>query len=466
MDRHRVSLLAVCVLLCAGAAVGCDWDPATDADQGLHPDSLDAGARYLNPAEQVSDPESCRAACCERPDCDVALVGYPADGGPQCLLVSCVVGDRDVCVLRPSSQFKAHRRRAEGVRGERPHDVPLRGPEEPETNNIRCRLPMKVGSCRAAFPRFYYDVTNHSCRSFIYGGCDANGNNFGSQEECEGVCSGVTGSVLPDESTPPPPPPPPVKAARMAPAFSTSVSQDAESPVESKPAATETVTNLEKGMSAESFSERCGAEPQVGPCRAAFQRWFYSRETGGCQSFIYGGCRGNQNNYNSQESCMAACTVSVLPSSKKAAAADDELSPEYRDQCTLTPDPGPCRAAFPMFFYDPKTSSCQSFMYGGCRGNHNRYGSMEECLTHCSRDGWFEGRGRTRNWTAAIFLFVTLASISALLLASLVFIVLRRHRLSRRPSSVSDKEELLPDPDEQLSVDSLTSPDSPKPDKA
>ncbi|CAG13416.1 unnamed protein product, partial [Tetraodon nigroviridis] len=36
----------------------------------------------------------------------------------------------------------------------------------------RCRLPMKVGSCRAAFPRFFYDVTNQSCREFIYGGCE------------------------------------------------------------------------------------------------------------------------------------------------------------------------------------------------------------------------------------------------------------------------------------------------------
>lgn len=55
-------------------------------------------------------------------------------------------------------------------------------------------------------------------------------------------------------------------------------------------------------------SERCGAEPQVGPCRAAFQSWYYNRKTGSCQSFIYGGCRGNKNNYISKEACMAACT--------------------------------------------------------------------------------------------------------------------------------------------------------------
>lgn len=62
--------------------------------------------------------------------------------------------------------------------------------------SVRCRLPMKVGSCRAAFPRFYYDVTNQSCRSFTYGGCGANGNNFDTLEECEAACSGVTGKIL------------------------------------------------------------------------------------------------------------------------------------------------------------------------------------------------------------------------------------------------------------------------------
>lgn len=56
-----------------------------------------------------------------------------------------------------------------------------------------CRLPRVVGNCRAAFPRFYYDVTNQTCKPFIYGGCGANDNNFNTTEECEASCSGVTG---------------------------------------------------------------------------------------------------------------------------------------------------------------------------------------------------------------------------------------------------------------------------------
>lgn len=51
------------------------------------------------------------------------------------------------------------------------------------------------------------------------------------------------------------------------------------------------------------------------------------------------------------------------------------------------PDPGPCRAAFPMFYYNPRTESCQSFIYGGCRGNKNQYSSIEECMNHCGDAG-------------------------------------------------------------------------------
>ena len=58
-------------------------------------------------------------------------------------------------------------------------------------------------------------------------------------------------------------------------------------------------------------SEHCGAEPEVGPCRASFQRWYHDRKKGSCQSFIYGGCKGNKNNYDSKESCMAACTGEI-----------------------------------------------------------------------------------------------------------------------------------------------------------
>uniref|UniRef100_A0A3Q3K586 BPTI/Kunitz inhibitor domain-containing protein n=1 Tax=Monopterus albus TaxID=43700 RepID=A0A3Q3K586_MONAL len=128
--------------------------------------------------------------------------------------------------------------------------------------SVHCRQPMKVGPCRAAFPRFYYNVTNQSCSSFIYGGCGGNGNNFVSQEECETNCTGVTGT-----------------------------------------------TQLINSAAMHSFPDAPGGTvaSEAGPCRAAFPRWYFNSKTGSCESFVYGGCKGNRNNYDSEESCNTAC---------------------------------------------------------------------------------------------------------------------------------------------------------------
>lgn len=56
------------------------------------------------------------------------------------------------------------------------------------------------------------------------------------------------------------------------------------------------------------YLELCGAEPEVGPCRAMFQHWYYDSTVGSCKPFTYGGCRGNKNNYVTKQSCMDTCT--------------------------------------------------------------------------------------------------------------------------------------------------------------
>ncbi|MGH0126125.1 UNVERIFIED_CONTAM: hypothetical protein FKN15_025482 [Acipenser sinensis] len=204
----------------------------------------------------------------------------------------------------------------------------------------KCHAPIKVGPCRAAFPSFNYDPVNQTCREFIYGGCEGNANNYDSREECERTCAGVRDS--------------------------------------------------------------CEVAPEVGPCEALMRRFFYNSTSGSCQTFIYGGCRGNDNNYRTQAECQAKCSENRLPAHlpvMKPASAEykaDEASPDNTHQlskrmagpmkhsCEVAPEVGPCRAWMRRFFYNSTSGSCQTFIYGGCRGNDNNYLTQAECQAKCS----------------------------------------------------------------------------------
>uniref|UniRef100_A0A8C1LC28 Amyloid beta (A4) precursor-like protein 2 n=1 Tax=Cyprinus carpio TaxID=7962 RepID=A0A8C1LC28_CYPCA len=51
----------------------------------------------------------------------------------------------------------------------------------------------------------------------------------------------------------------------------------------------------------------CSLEAETGPCRASMPRWHFDMQQRKCVRFIYGGCAGNRNNFDSEEYCMAVC---------------------------------------------------------------------------------------------------------------------------------------------------------------
>ena len=51
----------------------------------------------------------------------------------------------------------------------------------------------------------------------------------------------------------------------------------------------------------------CASPKDTGVCRAAFQRWHYDVEANECKTFLYGGCGGNGNRYNTKKECERTC---------------------------------------------------------------------------------------------------------------------------------------------------------------
>ncbi|XP_029771574.1 amyloid-like protein 2 isoform X1 [Suricata suricatta] len=57
----------------------------------------------------------------------------------------------------------------------------------------------------------------------------------------------------------------------------------------------------------------CSQEAMTGPCRAVMPRWYFDLSKGKCVHFIYGGCGGNRNNFESEDYCMAVCKAMIPP---------------------------------------------------------------------------------------------------------------------------------------------------------
>ncbi|MBN1599923.1 MAG: BPTI/Kunitz domain-containing protein [Bacteroidales bacterium] len=49
------------------------------------------------------------------------------------------------------------------------------------------------------------------------------------------------------------------------------------------------------------------------------------------------------------------------------------------EECFLEPDPGPCYAYIPRYYFNQETGECTMFIWGGCNGVVP-FETLEECL--------------------------------------------------------------------------------------
>lgn len=54
----------------------------------------------------------------------------------------------------------------------------------------------------------------------------------------------------------------------------------------------------------------CALAAVAGDCDDYQSLWYYDAPTDRCLKFVYGGCGGNENRFNSREDCELRCRIS------------------------------------------------------------------------------------------------------------------------------------------------------------
>ncbi|OPL32746.1 hypothetical protein AM593_02308, partial [Mytilus galloprovincialis] len=138
-----------------------------------------------------------------------------------------------------------------------------------------CDLPKVVGSCKAEIQRYYYDVKTDQCKRFKYSGCWGNNNNFKTRRDCATAC----------------------------------------------------------------HKRVCTLPKLVGKGDSKSPRWFYNPTTMLCEKFMYGGKKGNENNFRTERRCEQLCDgknihVHHIP----------DAHGHYQGSCPSSPPNLPCKS--------------------------------------------------------------------------------------------------------------------------
>ncbi|XP_025975021.1 putative Kunitz-type serine protease inhibitor [Dromaius novaehollandiae] len=200
--------------------------------------------------------------------------------------------------------------------------------------------------------------------------------------------------------------------------------------------------------------EHCLLPKVVGRCRASMPRWWFNATSGLCQSFVFGGCNANLNNFLTEQQCQASCARSGVANKPGHPAEEANDSFSYEEFCMVPQVTGPCRASFSRWYYSPANRTCKQFIYGGCQGNKNNYQKEEQCMRRCSPEP-----GKTGSTgpdfhshllsTKNVALAVLLAVLAAVLLGYMIDVSVKMCRKSPELtagtawSRLDDKEYLM-----------------------
>lgn len=244
-----------------------------------------------------------------------------------------------------------------------------------------CNLPVVQGPCSGQFLQFYYDKNTDSCVAFDYSGCSGNGNRFDTVGQCEQRCKktggddvlhgGVIGGAVEEDDD---------ERRRYDEEIERRrVDEERRRIEDERRRADEERRRYDEEIARRAQEEDmrrpmsqddiCLLAVDQGPCRAAVSSFYFDAGVGKCTEFLYGGCGGNANRFESEEMCERQCG-------------------EFRgvDVCSQTVDPGPCSSdgqKSQKWWFNSNEQACSLFVYSGCGGNGNRFSSRDECESIC-----------------------------------------------------------------------------------
>lgn len=191
-----------------------------------------------------------------------------------------------------------------------------------------CRYEVDPGPCQDYQAKYYFNATAGICVEYAYGGCHGGPNRFSTIDECMNICRPQI--------------------------------------------------------------DPCKLGPEQGSCNARFVQWYYNNTLDECSQFIYTGCGGNDNRFESRQDCEGQCkrtpvmttTPTTTITTTMATTRPTTTHEPVPEECRTPESLQPCGYESTVFYYNSETRSCLAGGIGGC-GYQNSYRSEEECERRC-----------------------------------------------------------------------------------
>lgn len=116
----------------------------------------------------------------------------------------------------------------------------------------------------------------------------------------------------------------------------------------------------------------CSLPAETGPCKASIKAWYYDSQKKTCKPFVYGGCGGNGNNFESRGKCDSRCGRKYK---------------RKHDQCLWPPKKEKdCRngsSQATRWYFSETEGACKRHIFKTCLKDPKGFATCTECLKYC-----------------------------------------------------------------------------------